>query len=366
MNHNLVLTSSGSVSGFGCNFSQQLLLPSIKYQTSPVQLPIENILAVSVGDDHSLFLDHDGYVFCYGDNDCGQLGLTNDEFANRNPQIPAKITSLHNIISVSTGLYHSLFLDSNGNVFSCGYNRFGQLGHDEYTPIPTLIQNLHNIIAISAGSRHSVCLDHEGKAWSFGSNKYGQLGLNDNKNRFEPERIDDLPTIQKICAGQYANYTMMLDHYGVVWVSGHNCFGQLGLGDEVDRNKPTEVKNLPKILSISAGYHSIMLDENDEVWTCGHNLYRQLCLNDTQNRNVPTKINLDFRVSEIKAGRSTTLMVDDNGYLWGCGSNYRGSLGLGQIKQALVPTRIEGIEGEVHLEKIPERQRIASTLSIIE
>ena len=369
MTHNLVLTSSGNVWGFGSNLYQQLLLSSnIQSQTSPIQLPIDNIIAVAFGKSHSLFLDHDGFVFSAGCGSWGQLGLTYSEIANRNNQIPTKISSLHNIVAISAGFFHSLFLDSNGKVFSCGLNYDGQLGlnHTEETSILTLIDYLQNIVAISAGCGHSICLDDKGSVWSFGNNESGQLGLNDRIKTFKPERIVDLPNIEKISTRQYADHTMMLDHDGKVWVCGNNYHGRLGLGDELNRNKPTQIRNLPKILDISAGYHSIMLDENGEVWTCGDNSHGELGLNDREYRNVPTKVQLDFRVTEINAGYATSLMIDEEGNLWGCGSNESGKLGLGEINRALVPTRIEGIDGEVHLDKIPERRRIASTLSIIE
>ena len=369
MTHNLVLTSDDEVWGFSSNKFQKLSLPSnIQLQTTPALLPIQNIIAVSFGRFHSLFLNYDGSVFSAGDGDRGELGLTASEFANRNNHIPTLISSLRDIVAISAGFSHSLFLDSNGNAFSCGYNKYGQLGlnHTEETSIPTLIRDLHNIVAISVGSCHSLCLDNEGKVWSFGSNKFGQLGLNDNFDRFKPQRIEDLPTIEKISTRHGGSYTMMLDHEGIVWVCGHNYCGRLGLGDRLDRYKPIEIKNLPKILEISAGNHSMILDENGEIWTCGYNSNGELGLNDKINRNVPTKIQLVFRVSEIKAGYATTLMVDEEGNLWGCGSNYHGFLGLGEIKETLVPTRIEGIEGEVHLEKMPERKRIPSAESMIE
>ena len=368
MYHNLVLTSSGFVLGFGSNRYHQLSLPSnIQCQTTPIILPVENIIAVSVGGNHSLFLDHDGNVFSSGDNDFCQLGLTDSDLANRKPQIPTKLSSLHNIISISTGYFHSLFLDSNGNVFSCGNNSECQLGlnHTENKSIPTFIKDLQNIVAISAGFYHSACLDSDGYVWSFGSNDAGQLGLGDNVNRFKPERIDDLPMINKISSGHRGNHTMMLDHEGIVWVCGGNFRGRLGLGDELKRNTPTEIKNLPRIIEISAANYSIMLDENGEVWTCGENFDGELCLNDDFYRTVPTKVKLQFKVREIKAGSAATLIIDEDYNLWGCGSNDSGRLGLGQIQNTLVPRQILGIEGEVHLDKIPERLRIPSALSYI-
>jgi len=39
------------------------------------------------------------------------------------------------------------------------------------------------VLDVGCGSRHTVCLTMGNNLWSFGWNKYGQLGLGDNKSR---------------------------------------------------------------------------------------------------------------------------------------------------------------------------------------
>jgi len=52
--------------------------------------------------------------------------------------------------------------------------------------IPQMIPDLHNITQISCGGHHSLVLDSKGQVFSFGNNKYGQLGLRDNKEKNHP------------------------------------------------------------------------------------------------------------------------------------------------------------------------------------
>ena len=40
-------------------------------------------------------------------------------------------------------------------------------------------------VAISCGSLHTIVLDDQGNLYSFGYNRYGQLGLGDNSKRNE-------------------------------------------------------------------------------------------------------------------------------------------------------------------------------------
>jgi len=57
------------------------------------------------------------------------------------------------ILSFSAGLTHSMLLQSNGTVWTCGWNSYGQLGDGTTTDHswPVQVSNLSDIIAVSAG-----------------------------------------------------------------------------------------------------------------------------------------------------------------------------------------------------------------------
>ena len=59
-----------------------------------------------------------------GWNSVGQLGLGHTEEV----LLPAKVTPLPPVSSVSCGWNHTLILSEEGQVFVCGSNSFGQLG----------------------------------------------------------------------------------------------------------------------------------------------------------------------------------------------------------------------------------------------
>jgi len=100
---------------------------------------------------------------------------------------------------------------------------------------------------------------------------------------------------------------------------GRNCYGQLVLGDNEDRNTPTCIPNI-KAKQIVAGYHhtvvidwSVKTDREEfhssanNVWTCGCNRYGQLGLNDTMNRNTFTQIP-SLKAKQIAAGEYHTVI----------------------------------------------------------
>ena len=82
---------------------------------------------IACGAFHVLACTTTGHLFGWGRNDYGQLGLSKKEpmftAPTRIKSIPEKIITM-----VAAGHNHSLFLTELGEVFSCGFNEFGELG----------------------------------------------------------------------------------------------------------------------------------------------------------------------------------------------------------------------------------------------
>lgn len=137
---------------------------------------IDNIIKMVSGISHVLFLNNRNEVYGYGNNEWGQVGINSDEDY---VDIPTLIMT--DIVQISANKCASLALNKYGQVYSWGENELGQLGlenqnNTEYR-YPKLIHTLNNIIAISAGYEHSVFLNNNGEIYVCGSNIHGQLGL---------------------------------------------------------------------------------------------------------------------------------------------------------------------------------------------
>ena len=87
---------------------------------------------------------------------------------------------------MSLGGNHSLILTNRGQVYVCGKGAQGQLGlgmtKNKYEPV--LVQALlsKTVTMVAAGANHSLCLTSRGDVYSCGYNVYGQLGLGDERS----------------------------------------------------------------------------------------------------------------------------------------------------------------------------------------
>ena len=146
-------------------------------------------------------------------------------------------------------------------------------------------------------SYHSLILENDGTLWGCGQNNYGQLGLGDNNNRniFTQVTTND---VKSVYCGD--SHTFILENDGTLWGCGRNNEGQLGLGDTANRNTFTQITtNANDIKEIYCGfYHTLILKNDNTLWGCGHNEYGQLGLGDTTNRTTFTQVTTN--INDIK------------------------------------------------------------------
>ena len=241
-------------------------------------LSIPPVVSVSCGNLHTLVITDDSNLWSCGNNSNGQLCLE-----NRENQPTFQKTSFSNIIKISTGNMHSLFQNNKGEVYSCGYNSYGGLGWGHFNSPqikPTKIPNLpSNIIQFVCGNHHNLFLDSEGNVFSVGYNYYGQLGLAHNSNENVVNQIPNIPPIQTISCSNCSSY--LIDFERNLWCFGSNVQGELGLGDlKILRvNVPTKIKDLKDVQQISYGCYTfghLLIKAQSKIFATGFNDKGQL------------------------------------------------------------------------------------------
>jgi alpha-tubulin suppressor-like RCC1 family protein len=132
---------------------------------------MNNILDISCGKYHTMIKDNNNLIYSFGLNSFGQLGL--NDLINR--FAPTQIKNFDNINQITTGETFSLFLTFENKLYSFGENQYGALGlgkNANETKIPNRILSFTNfkIKKISSGFYHTLVLDYNGEIYSFGRN----------------------------------------------------------------------------------------------------------------------------------------------------------------------------------------------------
>ena len=258
-------------------------------------LNIPPILAVACGEEHTLIITNDDNLWSWGRNDKGQLCRGNKE----NDCLLLQKTSFSNISKISAGRDHSLFQNNEGEIFACGNNREGQcgLGHYNHPQItPSLILNApSNIAHFVCGDSQSLFIDLEGNVFSVGYNEFGQLGLGHNTNQNVLNKIPNIPPIKTIsCVGASC---YLIDFEENLWSFGNNDSGQLGHGDNTYINVPKMIRTLENIQQISygcCGEHFFAKNSQNQIYAIGCNNWGQLGTGDTEEVSTPKEIDSQY------------------------------------------------------------------------
>ena len=256
-------------------------------------LGLPPVLSVSCGYDHTLIIINDDNLWSCGYNKLGQLCL-----GNKVDQLKPQKTSFSNISKISAGYFHSLFQNNNGEIFSCGYNQYGQCGLGHYNDPqiePSLILNAPENIVQFVGYCQSLFLDSEGNVFSVGGNTYGSLGLGHNVNQNVLNKIPNIPPIKAISIVYPSCY--LIDFEGNVWSFGYNGNGQLGHGDTTHINSPKMINTLKDIQQIShgcCGNHFFAKNSQNQIFVTGNNAQGQLGTGDTQSVSIPKEMNAQY------------------------------------------------------------------------
>lgn len=298
---------------------------------------------ISAGLQHSLVVDNWGLVKSYGDNTYNQLGNRDESDIYL---YNGTVVGLDYVEKVSTFANHNLAL-IDGTVYAWGQNDRYQLGHTngDVNAIPTQVEffnadgSVPNIVDISAGGWFSLALDSDGNVWAWGDNKYGQFANGETGYCSAIPRII-MSGVSKISAGKY--HALAIKD-GVVYGWGRSA-GEYTLGKNAvySQSTPIEIAGLTDtVTDIEAGDRCSFFITADGVYVLGANENGQLGNGTTTNISIPTL--LDISAVEKIESNGTTLFLTSNGDVYACGQNTYGQLGQGHTNTRYTePTKIPG------------------------
>ena len=141
---------------------------------------------------HVCAVDEAGGVWCWGNNDDGQVG----DGSTVTRSLPLKVRGLGRAADVAVGVAHTCARLVDGSVWCWGAGDRGQLGvlAPKGRTTPTKVTSLSGVLEIVAGDAHT-CVRTETTISCFGANGEGQLGDGTTVDHFEPVRVVLTPSL---------------------------------------------------------------------------------------------------------------------------------------------------------------------------
>ncbi len=243
----------------------------------------------------------------------------------------------------SDGANHTLIIDRDGLVYAVGENLYGELGIENINPYSSLVKfmqipNLKDIVSVKCGVFFSLALDSYGNVYSWGNNYHGELGLGDNEQRDTPQKIKSLKNVIQIETSLFSAYA--LDKNGDVYAWGYGSDGELGNSNDSNSNIPQKIDGLSNIVMISASSrYAMALDKYGNVYTWGCGCDGNIGDGKKENRYTPYKLSLS-RIKDIAAGDYTSFALSEDDTLYGWGKNDNALVKDSNDSVILEPTKV--------------------------
>ena len=357
---------------------------AINLETKAVVSGLENVIDISSGENHTVFLTKDKTAYALGTNTNGQCG----NGTKVNCLVPTIIKNstgtetLTNIRQIKAGNNFTMAVLDNGEVYTWGSNDQNKLGTDQSNDqvLPKKNTNISNGILVSAGKNHAIYVNSNGKVYAWGNGLNGTLGNCVNANSITPVLVgaEDIVvntnhlTLRKSEKATLSanvksfNLKNEVTSDGLTYLSNDKQIikvdsqtGEVtGLSegttsvtvsqDGTDNKAIIQVSviksgALVKPMTITVNSTQVILKADGTVWSYGLNANGELGTGTkVDNDNLAqVKFGTNAKIVEISAGENHVLALDENGIVWAWGNNNYYQLGNNVVSNSSEPIKVD-------------------------
>jgi alpha-tubulin suppressor-like RCC1 family protein len=230
--------------------------------------------------------------------------------------------------TVAAGLGHTCWIDSTGALWCWGENDDGELGNgstqgeiDTLAPIDD-----QTWLQVSAKHRHTCAIRADHTLWCWGASANGRLGLGlqVNDHYATPQQITAASAWSSVSAGSY--HSCAIDDQHGLWCWGYDSNGQLGDNGFDNQYSPVAIGGGYAAVAVAL-YHSCGIKTGGTLWCWGYNGHGQLGDSTFTQHRMPVQIGTEAW-SAIAVGDEHTCGITATGHLRCWGQNHVGQLGL--------------------------------------
>lgn len=183
----------------------------------------------------------------------------------------------------------------------------------------------HTWKSVNTGDGTTYAVESDGSLWSFGWNESGQMGVDGGSNKISvPTQVGTDNDWALSSAGQA--YAFFIKSDGTLWAVGDNTNGVSGVGSGATSYKvPTQVgtDNNWKAVSCARffGHTAAGIKTDGTLWTWGDGRSGQLRIGSYTNKTTPVQVGTDNDWTQVSLGNEFTIALKADGTLWGWGVN---------------------------------------------
>jgi alpha-tubulin suppressor-like RCC1 family protein len=311
---------------------------------------------VSVGGYHTCGLSSGGGIYCWGNNEYGQLG----DGTHSHRTVPTLVSGGGLVfVEVSAGANHTCGLTTQNRVYCWGNNEGGRLGDGTVLDraVPTAVGGGRRFVGVRAGTLHTCAVNQFNAGFCWGTARFGELGTDPTTQHTLPARVLGGHAFRRVVAG--GGFTCGVTTADKAYCWGYNLDAELGDGTYRNRSKPVPVSGGLSFRQVVAGGGDISDAQGNEVdpgHACGVTTDRRAYCwgysssgqlgNGVRDGGVtsPVAVGGGLLWNQVIPGLNHTCGVTTTNLAYCWGLNGSGELGIsgGPGPGVALPTRVAG------------------------